>query len=338
MIIFPAIDIKGGKCVRLYKGDMNTASKVAEDPIETALAFKKAGASWLHTVDLDGACAGERINSKIFIEVAEKSGLKVEIGGGIRTFDDIDYYLSNGIERVILGSAALSSKQLVTDAVKKYGGRIAIGIDARNGKVAANGWTETSDTDYIELAKQMENVGVETLIFTDIDRDGTLEGPNIEQLVRLNEAVSCHVTASGGVSSYEDLRRISENGLYGAITGKAVYNGNIDLKTAFGYLNDDFFKKSELIPAVAVDYETDEVLMLAYMNRESLEKTFETGYTWYYSRSRQKLWNKGESSGHFQKVVSITGDCDSDTLLIKVIQQGPACHTGKHSCFFNEIY
>lgn len=232
MIIFPAIDIKDETCVRLYKGEMNSAEKVAENHIDTAKAFKHAGAQWIHMVDLNGACEGVRKNTHIFTEVAEKSGLKVEVGGGIRTIEDVDYYLEKGIERVIIGSAALKNPQLVKDACSRYGDRIVVGIDARNGMVATEGWVETSDISYIELAKKMEQFGVKYIIFTDIECDGMLCGPNVEQLVALNNAVSCNIVASGGIKDINDIKVLKENNLYGAICGRSIYKGTLDLKQA----------------------------------------------------------------------------------------------------------
>lgn len=339
MLIFPAIDIKDGKCVRLYKGDFSTAHQVAESPLQTALSFKSSGAEWIHMVDLDGAKTGLRVNSSIFIEVAEKSGLKVEIGGGIRDMDSIEYYFSNGISRCILGSAALKNPDLIHQAVKTYGDRIAVGIDAVNGMAAAEGWMEVSQISYIDMAKQMESIGVKTIIFTDISKDGTLEGPNLEQLSALSESVSCDIIASGGIRDLSHIRSLANLKLYGAICGKSLYSGTLDLASAVTAADPDcLFQKSELIPAVIQEDESGEVLMLAYMNRSSLQRTLETGTTWFWSRSRQELWNKGATSGHYQHVISVTADCDDDTLLVRVKQDGAACHTGKHSCFFKKIF
>ena len=232
MLIFPAIDIKGSICVRMHKGDFETAVKVADDPLETAKSFKKAGAEWVHMVDLDGAVSGKRVNDSIFIKIAAETGLKVEVGGGIRTFEDIDYYLSNGISRVILGSIAVKDPMFVRQAVKKYGVKIAVGIDARDGKVAADGWVKTSEVDYIELARRMEDTGVKCIIFTDICRDGMLEGPNFLQLEALNSAVDCNVIASGGVTNIKDVCRLRDKGLYGTICGSSLYKGTLDLSEA----------------------------------------------------------------------------------------------------------
>ena len=232
MIIFPAIDIIDSKPVRLFKGDFATAEQVADDVLETANGFVQAGAEWVHMVDLDGSLKKERVNSQTFVDVATQTPLKVEIGGGIRTMADIDFYANNGISRVILGSVALKNPALVEQAVKEFGELIAVGIDAKNGFVATEGWTEGSDTHYIDLAKQMEAMGVKTIIYTDISKDGTLSGPNVEQLTALNEAVSCDITASGGVKNIDDIVDLRDKNLYGAICGKSIYKGTLDLRQA----------------------------------------------------------------------------------------------------------
>lgn len=232
MLIFPAIDIHNQTCVRLYKGDFATAQKVAEDPLKTANSFREAGAQWLHMVDLDGAKNGSPQNREIFVTVAKESGLKLELGGGIRDMQTVSYYLEQGISRVILGSAAVKNPSFVKEAVKEYGERIAVGIDAKNGMVAAEGWLSTSDVHFLDLAKQMEAIGVTCLIFTDISKDGTLSGPNLEQLAAINEAVSCDVIASGGVTNLSDIKALKGLGLYGAICGKSIYQGTLSLKEA----------------------------------------------------------------------------------------------------------
>ena len=354
MIILPAIDIKDGKCVRLFQGDYSTAQQVAEDAVQTAQSFEKAGARWMHMVDLDGAKAKKPVNTETIFSVRKNTGINIEVGGGIRDMETVEMYLSGGVNRVILGSAALHDPAFVKEAVQKYGKKIAVGIDALNGKVAAEGWTEQSKVDYLEMAKRMEDIGVRYLIVTDISKDGTLNGPNLQMLDRINRAVSCSVIASGGVSNLKDIIDLSSLGLYGGIAGKAIYTRDLNLIDAvtacqrLGSSNlrtreevedhlERYFVKADLIPAIVQEAATGEVLMLAYMNRESMLKTLETGYTWFYSRSRQTLWNKGATSGHVQKLVSMTADCDDDTLLLKVVQTGPACHTGSHSCFYKEI-
>lgn len=232
MVILPAVDIMDGKPVRLYKGDFSTAHQVAEGALKTALDFEKAGAEWIHMVDLDGSLMKKRVNEKIFLSVAENTALKVEVGGGIRTMQDIDFYMSSGISRVILGSVALKDPELVKKAVNAYGDKIAVGIDAKNGYAAAEGWTQTSDIYFTELAKKMEQCGVKTIIYTDISKDGTLSGPNLEQLDEINSAVSCDIIASGGVTDIDDIKALKSLGLYGAICGKSIYSGSLDLKQA----------------------------------------------------------------------------------------------------------
>lgn len=232
MIIFPAIDIKNETCVRLYRGEMDSAEQVADSYLAAADAFKTAGAEWIHMVDLDGACAGARKNAHVFLEVAEATGLQIEVGGGIRTMADIEYYLSRGIARVVLGSAAVKDPQLVREACKAYGDKIAVGIDARNGFVATEGWVETGSVHFLELGKAMEAAGVRTIIFTDIDRDGMLSGPALDALQQLNAAVSCNVVASGGIKDVEDIRALKAAGLYGAICGRSIYKGTLSLQEA----------------------------------------------------------------------------------------------------------
>lgn len=232
MIILPAIDLCGGECVRLVRGDFGTASRVAESPMKAAKRFEQAGARWLHMVDLDGAKTGGRPNRKLILETVRQTSLLVELGGGIRDMAAVDDYLENGVRRVILGSAALRDPGLVRQAVRKWGDRIAVGVDARNGKVAASGWLEGSDVGYLDFAAQMEHLGVRTLIFTDISRDGTLSGPPLEALRALQTACGCRIIASGGVANLEDICALRRLGLYGAICGKAVYSGSLDLGQA----------------------------------------------------------------------------------------------------------
>lgn len=238
MVILPAVDIMDGKPVRLYKGDFSTAHQVAEGALQTALDFEKAGAEWIHMVDLDGSLKKKRVNEKIFLSVAENTSLKVEVGGGIRTMQDIDFYIASGISRVILGSVALKDPELVKKAVNGYGDKIAVGIDAKNGYAAAEGWTQTSDIYFTDLAKKMEQCGVKTIIYTDISKDGTLSGPNLEQLDEINNAVSCDIIASGGVTNINDIKALKSLGLYGAICGKSIYSGSLDLKQALEVCSD----------------------------------------------------------------------------------------------------
>ena len=232
MLIFPAIDLKDGKVVRLHKGDFATVHQVADDPVETAGTFLAAGARHLHMVDLDGARSGVRKNSGIVKAVSE-AGLRIELGGGIRSMADLDAVFALGVWRAVIGSAAVSNPEFVREAVAKYGPeRIAAGIDAKGGLVRTAGWEQNAGLDYISFARQMESIGVKYIIFTDIDTDGTLSGPSFDRLNALQNAVSCSITASGGVSSNEDLRQLRDAGLYAAIVGKAWYAGAVDLALA----------------------------------------------------------------------------------------------------------
>lgn len=232
MIIFPAIDIKDGECVRLYKGDYSTAHKVAESAVETAKKFEEDGARYIHMVDLDGAKDGKRVNSDTILDVRKNCNLKMEVGGGIRSMDSVEFYLDNGIERVILGSAAIKEPDFVKEAVKKYSSRIAVSIDALNGMVSADGWTDTSEINFIELAKRMEEIGVQYIIFTDISKDGMLSGPNLTMLDELKSAVSCNIIASGGVANLKDIINLTDLDIYGAICGKSIYSGSLELAKA----------------------------------------------------------------------------------------------------------
>ena len=239
MVILPAIDIKDGQCVRLFKGDYSTVQKVAESYMDTARAFEKAGAEWIHMVDLDGAKDASQQNRDIFLDVAKNTGLKVEVGGGIRSMDTVEMYLKNGISRVIIGSAAVKNPSLVKDAVKEYGSRIAVGIDAKNGFVATEGWLETSEVHFTQLAKAMSEVGVEYIIYTDISKDGTLSGVNAEQLDEINRCCNANIIASGGVHTIEDIKICKKLGLYGTICGKSIYSGTLDLKQAIAEAKSD---------------------------------------------------------------------------------------------------
>ncbi|MGH4117670.1 1-(5-phosphoribosyl)-5-[(5-phosphoribosylamino)methylideneamino]imidazole-4-carboxamide isomerase [Clostridium sp.] len=232
MKIFPAIDLKNGKCVRLYQGEFNSAKVVAEDPLQTALNFAAKGAEYLHMVDLDGALTGTIENLNSINKVISDAKIPIQLGGGIRSLDTVDMLIKKGLSRVILGTAALNNQSLVKEAVKKYGDKIAVGIDARDGYVAVEGWQTSSKIEYIDFAKQMEFLGVKTIIFTDISRDGTLTGPNFEATGLMNDTVSCNIIASGGMKCLADIKKLRKMNLYGAIIGKALYSGNISLEDA----------------------------------------------------------------------------------------------------------
>lgn len=232
MILLPAIDLKDGKCVRLQKGEFDTVHQVADSALDTAAAFAAAGAEWIHMVDLDGARNGLRRNAAIVAQVARNAGLKVELGGGIRSMADLEDIFSLGVERAVIGSAAVSDPDFVAQAVETYSERIAVGIDCLDGRVRTAGWEKDSGLDGVSFAKSMAAIGVKVIIYTDIATDGMLSGPSFAQLKRLAGSVSCRVVASGGVTTLEDVKQLRDMGLYGAIIGKAYYAGTIDLAQA----------------------------------------------------------------------------------------------------------
>ncbi|WP_243521277.1 1-(5-phosphoribosyl)-5-[(5-phosphoribosylamino)methylideneamino]imidazole-4-carboxamide isomerase [Bacillus pseudomycoides] len=232
MEIFPAIDLKQGRCVRLYQGEFQKETVMNENPVTQALQFEKLGARTLHIVDLDGAVAGQSMNLSVIEDICKAVRIPVQVGGGIRSLETVEMLLSVGVEKVILGTAALYNRPFLEKAVRLYGENIIVGIDAKNGYVATRGWLDVSEISYIELAKKMESAGVQTIIFTDIAKDGTLEGPNFEQLQLLQEAVSLRLVASGGVCSLQDVQKLKDMNVYGVIIGKALYEKTIDLEEA----------------------------------------------------------------------------------------------------------
>ena len=232
MVLFPAIDILSGKAVRLYKGDYNAVTVYSERPWEFAEDFVDKGCSAIHIVDLDGAKSGETVNIDTVKRIAAIKGLYSEIGGGIRNMETVSRYLEAGVDRVILGTAALKDPWFLKNALREYGDQIAVGVDLKDGKVAVKGWLETSNKDGIEFLKELEDLGVEGVIVTDISRDGAMKGTNLDLYGRIKEEVSLKVTASGGVSSIEDIVALKSMSLYGAIIGKAYYTGAIKLKEA----------------------------------------------------------------------------------------------------------
>lgn len=232
MMIFPAMDLRNGNCVRLYQGEFSTSQVVGENPIDIALQFKKQGAEYIHIVDLEGALKGELANLDVIKGVIKETGLPIQLGGGIRNINTIEKLIEEGVTRVILGTAALNNPPMVKEAVRNFGEKIAVGIDARDGYVAIEGWIKVSKVQYIDFAKTMEDIGVKTIIFTDISRDGTLTGPNLEATGMLNDQVSCDIIASGGMKGIEDIKKLTAMNMYGAIIGKALYSKSINLKEA----------------------------------------------------------------------------------------------------------
>lgn len=232
MIIIPAIDIIDGKPVRLYQGDYNKKEIVAEDILETAKKFEALGAGYIHLVDLDGAKKGELVNGDVIIKTAKSVKVPVEVGGGIRNFETIKYLIDNGVSRVILGTSAMEDEELVKKAVAEFGEKIAVGIDCKDGYACGRGWLEKSSLYYIDFAKKLKELGIKTVIVTDISKDGTLEGPNVEMLRKLKDEVDINITASGGIRDIDNIKALKELNIYGAITGKAIYAETLSLKDA----------------------------------------------------------------------------------------------------------
>lgn len=232
MILFPAIDIVGGKAVRLYKGDYDQMTVYSDNPAEIALDFKACGATHIHIVDLEGARDGGTPNLDTVLDIKKQSGLYCEVGGGIRSMEIVDRYLGAGIDRVIIGTAAIEDEKFLKEAVAKYGERIAVGADIREGFIAVKGWVERSQVTADEFFENMQKIGVKTIICTDINRDGVLQGTNLSLYRTMGRRYQVNITASGGVSSMDDINALKDMDMYGAIIGKAYYTGKIDLREA----------------------------------------------------------------------------------------------------------
>lgn len=232
MRLYPAIDMIDGQCVRLIQGDYNRKTTFSEDPLKVALRWQNEGGKFIHLVDLDGARKGGMPNFDVISKIAGTLDIPIEVGGGIRDMEAVERYLTHGVNRVIIGTSALKNPQFLKEAVHAYGHRIVVGIDAKDGMVAVSGWEEVSHTSALSLAKAVEQMGVSTIIYTDIATDGMLQGPNLAAMKEMSDYVSIDVVASGGVTAVDDLRRLSATGVEGAIIGKALYTGHIDLAEA----------------------------------------------------------------------------------------------------------
>jgi phosphoribosylformimino-5-aminoimidazole carboxamide ribotide isomerase len=232
VILYPAIDLKGGRVVRLLRGDMDKATVFNDDPADQARKFAAAGASWIHVVDLDGAFAGKPKNAVAVEAILKAVQAKIQLGGGIRDRVSINAWLDRGVERVVLGTAAVKNPELVKQACKEFPGRVALGIDARQGKVAVEGWAESSSISALDLARKFEGAGAAAIIYTDIERDGALAGVNLEATAALARSVKTPVIASGGIASLDDIASLKAKGIPGAILGRALYDGRVDLKSA----------------------------------------------------------------------------------------------------------
>ena len=246
MILFPAIDLKDGKCVRLYKGEMDQATVFNDNPSDQAQKFERAGCEWIHIVDLNGAFAGRPINEEPVDEILKSVTIPIQLGGGIRDIETIENWIKKGVSRIILGTIALRDPSFVIAAAKIFPGKIVVGIDARNGMVAVEGWAKTSDMSAAQLGKKFQDAGVTSIIYTDIDRDGTMNGLNIENTVALSDALSIPVIASGGVASIDDLKILKlaatkTNGtIEGVISGRAIYDGRLNIRDGIAILNGGF--------------------------------------------------------------------------------------------------
>jgi phosphoribosylformimino-5-aminoimidazole carboxamide ribotide isomerase len=232
VIIYPAIDVKDGRCVRLVQGKFNDVTVYSEDPVEMALKWERLGAQYLHIIDLDGARTGEPQNTAVISEMAVKLGIPVQLGGGIRTIEMIEILLCKGIQRIILGTSAVKDQNLVKKALRDFENNVVIGIDAKEGMVAIEGWAKTSEFTAVGFAKKMEDLGAKTIIYTDISRDGMLAGPNLKAMEEMIKAVNIEVIASGGVGKLADIKNLKEIGMPGVIIGKALYTGDVELEEA----------------------------------------------------------------------------------------------------------
>lgn len=227
MIIFPAIDILKGKCVRLIQGDYDKEIVYGDSPVDMAKQWEAKGAEFIHIVDLDGARSGKSINEQIIIDIAQAVDVPIQVGGGIRSMETVKTYLDSGVNRVIVGTAAIEDEAFLKEAVESYAERIVVSLDAKDGYVATEGWTDTSDVRALDIVKDLEKLGVKTIVYTDIAKDGMLQGPNLEEQEAINEATSIDVIASGGVTTREDVDNLKKLNMYGAIVGKALYDGKI---------------------------------------------------------------------------------------------------------------
>ena len=235
MNFYPAIDIKDGKFIRLKQGRLDEVTVYGDNPVEIAKKFSEAGAKWIHVVDIDGAFKGKSINQKVILDIKRNSKTKIQVGGGIRTQESASFYLNNGIDRVVLGTIALENPKIIEQLCESYPGRIAVGIDAKKGMVATEGWSKTSSIEVVRLSKLYENIGVSCVIFTDIEKDGLMEGVSLNQLKNLLKNTKLNVIASGGVSSLDDLKKLKsleKKNLIGVISGKAIYENKFSVNKA----------------------------------------------------------------------------------------------------------
>lgn len=354
--IIPCLDVKNG---RVVKGINFVGLKDVGDPVECAKEYNAQGADEI--VFLDITATNEERDT--IVDVVERTAKEVfvplTVGGGIRTIDDFRRLLRAGADKISVNSAAVRNPALISEAADKFGSQcVVVAVDAKRAEdgtfhVVVNGGRVDTGLDALAWVRRVQELGAGEILLTSMDADGTKNGFDIELLDAVCNAVQIPVIASGGCGRLEHFSEVFEkSGADAALAASLFHYRELTVGQVKEHLREHgipvrldrprrdlsrYFAKGPLIPAIVVDDATGDVLMLAYMNEESLGRTLDTGYTWFWSRSRQELWNKGATSGHTQKVVSITGDCDDDTLLVRVIQTGPACHTGNRSCFFKPL-
>lgn len=359
--IVPCLDVQNG---RVVKGVHFEGIHEVGDPVACAAAYEAQGADEIVFLDITATNENRGTMLDVVRKTAERVFIPLTVGGGIRSVDDFRQLLLAGADKVSVNSAAVKNPELIAEAAKRFGNQcVVLAIDGKETEpgtyhVFINGGRIDTGLDVVEWAKKGEALGAGEILLTSMNADGTKEGFHIGMLNAVCEAVNIPVIASGGCGSVEHFQEVFlKTGADAALAASVFHYGELGVEEVKLALKEKgipvrllrksgdeaeredlerYFKKSDLTPAIVQEAGTGQVLMLAYMNRESLEKTLETGYTWFYSRSRKELWNKGATSGHVQKVLKITADCDEDTFLIEVEQTGPACHTGNKSCFYRQ--
>lgn len=312
--IIPAIDLIDGQCVRLLQGKFDRKTIYSSDPIAIAKNWQKIGYNKLHIIDLDGARSGELKNLKIIKKIIQATNIPTQVGGGMRSVEKIKKLLTIGVKEVIISTSALDNDDFLKKIFKKFPNRIIVSLDAMGNQLVKNGWLKKTNKDLIKTAVKLEKLGVKKLIYTDVLKDGTQSSPNYAMVEKLVKNINIPIMVAGGISNKKQVKKLKKIGVESVIVGKALYE--------------------ELLPTIIQRCKTNEILMLGYMNQEALSKTIKSKYVWFWSRSRNKLWLKGETSGNKLLVKEMAIDCDNDTILIKakIIGQN-ICHTGNKSCF-----
>ncbi|MBN1419862.1 MAG: phosphoribosyl-AMP cyclohydrolase [Planctomycetes bacterium] len=348
MRLFPAIDIRGGRCVRLIRGRGADEIRYGDDPLEAAARWVRAGATWLHIVDL-GAALGEAPSTDAVLRILRELPVPAQVGGGLRDLDAIDRILRGGARRVFVGTRALSDPDFLAEAVSRFGGaKIYLAVDVAGDRVRIGGWTEATPLALEDALRLARDAGAGGALLTAIDRDGTLSGPRADLVRRAIGEAGLPVIAAGGIGAPADLEslvRLDLPGLEGIVVGRALYEGRVTIEDGLRIVEGVEplapaiaeavrFDARGLVVAIVQDVADGAVLMVAYMNRESLRRTLAEGVACFWSRSRREFWVKGATSGNTQEVVDVRLDCDGDAILVRVRPRGPACHTGARTCFF----